>query len=110
MINCICINDKNKPKEIPEHKWVKEGEEYTIIFAIVVLPQRKIGFQLEEIMLDESCHPYEYFLAERFALRQEDIERLIQFIYECTQINISVKELIKETNVTERTADTIETD
>ena len=110
MIKCICINDKNKPNEIPAHKWVKEGEEYTIIFAIVVLPQRKIGFQLEEIMLDESCHPYEYFLAERFALRQEDIERLIQFIYECTQINISVKELMKETHVTERTADTIEAD
>jgi hypothetical protein len=110
MINCICINDKNKPKEIPGHKWVKEGEEYTIIFAIVVLPQRRIGFQLEEITLDESCHPYEYFLAERFALRYEDIEKLIQFIYECTQINISVKELIKETNVTERTADSIEAD
>ncbi len=104
-IECICINDKNRPDEIPAEKWVEEGEIYTILFAIVVLPQRRLGLQLVEIDLDESCAPYEYFLAERFAFQIEDLARLEEFIKDCGQANLSVHELMKETNV-KRTADT----
>lgn len=103
-MNCICINDKNKPKEIPQSKWLKEGKEYTIVFAIVVLPQRRLGFQLAEIDLDESCLPYEFFLAERFAMTKEDFDKLPEFLNECGQANLSIQELMKETHV-ERTAD-----
>jgi len=83
---------------------VKEGNEYTIIFTLIVLPQKTLAVQLEEIDLDESCMPYEFFLANRFAFTQEELEKLIEFIKECTQVNMSIKELLKQTN--ERTAST----
>ena len=110
MVKCICINDKNRPSKVPANKWVKEGNEYTIIFTIVVLPQKTLAVQLEEIDLDESCMPYEFFLANRFAFTQEELEKLIDFIQECTQVNMSIKELMKQTHLNERATDTVEKD
>lgn len=104
MIKCICIDDKNRPKEIPENKWVKEGEEYTVIFTLFVLPQKKLAIQVNEINLDESCEPYTFFLASRFAFRVEDMEMLIEFIWECNEVNISIKDLMEQTH--ERAAST----
>lgn len=99
MIKCICIDDSKRPKEIPPEKWVKKGEEYSIIFAIVVLPQRQLALQLDEIDLDESCMPYEYFLAKRFAFRKEDVDELVEFIKECGQVNLSIKEIMEQTEL-----------
>lgn len=101
MIKCVCIDDKNRPSRVPENKWVKKGEEYTVIFTLMVLPQKTLAVQLEEIDLDESCSPYSFFLANRFAFRQEDLQRLIEFIKECTEVNISIKELMEQTQATE---------
>ena len=98
MIKCICINDKNRPSKIPENKWVKEGQEYTIIFTLIVYPQKTLAVQLDEIDLDESCMPYSFFLANRFAFSKEDIGKLVDFIEECTQLNMSIKDLLKQTN------------
>lgn len=106
MIKCVCINDKNRPSRVPENKWVKEGQEYTVIFTLVVLPQKTLAVQIDEVDLDESCRPYSFFLANRFAFRTEDLERLIEFIKECTQVNMSIKDLLNQTH--ERTADTVE--
>ena len=102
MIKCICINDKNRPGKIPESKWVKEGKEYTVIFTLMVLPQKTLAVQLDEIDLDESCAPYTFFLANRFAFSKEDIGKLVDFIEECTQVNISIKELMKQTQTIEQ--------
>jgi hypothetical protein len=64
----ICINALNKPKQIPENKWVKEGEIYTVIGLVRLNVQaNKVGLVLEEIDLDDSCFPYHYFDADRFA-------------------------------------------
>ena len=106
MVKCICINDKNRPSKVPANKWVKEGNEYTIIFTIVVLPQKTLAVQLEEIDLDESCMPYEFFLANRFAFTKDELEKLIALIEECNDISLSIKDLLKQTN--ERTADTVQ--
>jgi len=76
----------------------------------VVLPQKTLAVQLEEIDLDESCMPYEFFLANRFAFTQEELEKLIDFIQECTQVNMSIKELMKQTHLNERATDTVEKD
>ena len=99
MIKCLCIDDNNKPSKIPQHKWLEQGKEYTLAFSMTVMPQKKLAFQVQEIELDDSCSPFTWFLASRFAFRQEDLEKLREFIKECNEINFSVKELIKETNV-----------
>jgi hypothetical protein len=82
---------------VPADKWLKEGKEYTIIFATVVLPQKTLAIQIDEIDLDETCRPYSFFLANRFAFRKEDLERLIEFIEQCTKVNLSIKELMSQT-------------
>ena len=104
MIKCICINDKNRPSKIPQNKWIKEGDEYTIIFTLIVLPQKTLAVQLEEIDLDKSCMPYEFFLASRFAFTKEELEKLTAFIEECNHVSLSIKDLLKQTN--ERTEST----
>lgn len=99
MIKCICINDKERPSRIPQEKWVEEGKEYTLAFSMTVHPQKKLAFQLQEIDLDDSCSPYTWFLANRFAFKEEDIPALIEFIKECNSITFSVNELMKVTNI-----------
>lgn len=99
MIKCICINDSDKPTKIPESKWLEKDKEYTLAFCITVLPQKQLAFQLQEIDLDDSCSPFTWFLANRFAFRQEDLEKLAEFIQDCNKISFSIKELMKETNI-----------
>jgi hypothetical protein len=108
MIRCLCIDAQDRPSKIPEHKWLEEGKEYTLAFSMTVLPQKKLAFQLNEIDLDDSCSPYTWFLARRFAFRQEDLESLIEFIKECNQVTLSLKDLMRETN--ERKSDTVQKD
>lgn len=109
MIKCICIDDSEKPSRIPSDKWIKEGEMYTVIFATLVMPQKQMAFELEEITLDESCLPYEYFLAERFAFRQSDLPKLHEMIEESQRVMVSVNDIKKSINI-ERAADTIKED
>jgi hypothetical protein len=99
MIKCICINDSDRPSKIPENKWIEKDKEYTLAFCITVLPQKQLAFQLQEIDLDDTCSPYEWFLASRFSFRKEDLEKLSEFIKECNDITFSMKELMKTTNV-----------
>jgi len=101
MIECICINDKNRPTEIPIEKWVKEGEKYHVIYSIVVLPQRQLAFHLNEIELTEKEHPYEYFLASRFAFHPKDLDKMMQLIEDCDNSGFSMDELLKQTELQE---------
>jgi nuclear transport factor 2 (NTF2) superfamily protein len=101
MIPCICINSKNKPQEIPENKWLKEGWEYHVIYTVIVLPQKQLAFHLAEIDLDESSNPYTYFLAHRFAFTEEGIKQLMELIKDCTENDINISELIEQTKLQE---------
>jgi len=68
----VCINDSDKPIDIPEHKWVKKDEIYTIAKVVKLnLQTNALGVELEEIDLI-GCFPYEYFLANRFAPLQPE--------------------------------------
>lgn len=68
----VCINDNNRPIRIPVEKWIKKGETYTVIATTMMNIQRnKIGVKLAEIELGQSCFPYEYFDADRFAIAKE---------------------------------------
>jgi len=61
----LCVNDRNKPAEIPMEKWVKDREIYTVIKVGHTL-DGKIGFILKEITLTEKEYPFELFSAHRF--------------------------------------------
>lgn len=101
MVECICIDDKNRPKEIPINKWVKAGKHYTVIYTITVLPQKQLAFHLDEIELDESCHPYEYFLAKRFAFTNDGLNQLMELINDCNETAFSLDELLEQTKIQE---------
>lgn len=98
-VECICINDSNRPKEIPAGKWVKEGEKYTVIYTVTVLPQKQLGFHLAEIELTDNELPYEYFLASRFGFTQENLQKLMELIKDCSDIDFSMDELLEQTQV-----------
>jgi hypothetical protein len=97
MCTAICINDKNRPKEIPQNKWLKKGQEYTIIFTTLCKPQNEIGVHLAEIELDESCSPYEYFMLNRFIFSEENLLLLQELIKNCNDTDFSIEELLEQT-------------
>lgn len=101
MVECICIDDKNRPKEIPINKWVKEGNTYHIIYTVTVLPQKELGVVLSEIELTDNELPYEYFLARRFAFTEENLKKLIELIKDCNDTDFSMDELLKQTQLEE---------
>ena len=55
----ICIDDSNRPIDIPREKWVKKGNEYTPVrFVRMVAQNNELGVIIEEIDLTD-CFPYE---------------------------------------------------
>lgn len=97
MVKCICINDSSKPKKIPAEKWIEKGKVYHVSYTLMVLPQKQLAFELDEIELDESCFPYSFFLADRFAFTEQGLKELSELIKDCTEIDMSIKELMKQT-------------
>ena len=67
----MCVNDKNRPQEIPANKWVVNGEVYTLIAVQPLLSSNSMGFELAEIQLGEDCFPYHYFNPDRFVPIEE---------------------------------------
>ena len=100
MIPVTCINDKNNPG-VPPSKWVKQDEEYHVTFTVTVLPQKVLAFSLYEKPLDKAtCYPYEYFMANRFAVKQEDLEALIELIKDCSDTaGIDINELLENSQL-----------
>ena len=70
----LCIDDKNRPDEIPIEKWVVEGREYTPIFWSWHVAQGIGGGEVEEIALDETNKPYTAFRMSRFVMDPKDLE------------------------------------
>src|SRR5579875_1615531 len=88
MIDCICIDDTNRPKEIAADKWVKEGEAYKITHVYIHVNQGGIqGVTLYEKPLDESCKPYETFKLARFAIHKEDLDAFIELCKSCAELD-----------------------
>lgn len=100
MVNCICINDKRKPAEIPADRWVKKDEEYRITHVYFHPKQGIQGCTLYEKPLDESCKPYETFKLSRFAIHLEDLPAFIELCKLCTELNdVEIKQLIEESEL-----------
>lgn len=92
------INDKDRPYEIPGDKWPKKGTEYTPIRVTYHPLQGIQGVELQEIRLTKDNYPYEVFKLDRFAVRKEDLEELIELIKTSNDLNdvdINIDELTK---------------
>jgi len=102
MVKAICIDDTNFPKEIPLNKRLKLGQEYTILYTVTVLPSREIACDIAEIDLDESCDPYQFYSLRRFGFTQEELQKLMQLLQDCTDANFSLDEVMKQTELIEQ--------
>lgn len=96
----ICLNDKNRPKEVSANRWVKKDNLYTITH-IYYHPEQKIqGVELAEVELDDSCLPYVSFALNRFGILAEDLEKFKALVKDCTELNdITIDNLIEELNL-----------
>lgn len=73
MIRCICINNKDRPEEIPESHWPKFGEEYTVKALHKKENPYVLGITLEEIDLREINFPEGSFRMDRFGFHIYDL-------------------------------------
>jgi hypothetical protein len=89
-LRVVCIDDSNRPNEVPTTRWVKKDENYTIVKVNKMNIQGGVlGCQLAEID-NSDLFPYTHFALSRFRPLTEDE----------TMAEKSVEELIKEIELT----------
>ena len=69
----ICIDDSNKPIEIPSEKWLKKGQRYTVL-KVVNSMDGQPGFILEELILGDDTYPFDCFSVKRFGVPMPEIK------------------------------------
>lgn len=72
-LSCICVDDTQKPNDIPLSHWIKKGKEYTIINIKNNIFTKEIFLVLEEV---SPTPPYGGYKISRFAFDQETFEKL----------------------------------
>lgn len=101
-VSCICIDDKNRPKEIPAKMWIMEGVEYTITHVYFVKNPNQYGIQgvlLEEVQI-KDCSPYESYRLSRFAFTKENFQKLIELALSCSELDkINLEEMLKQEEI-----------
>lgn len=74
-MKAICIDDENKPPEIPDEEWIEAGVVYTVKSIVRLgFEVGKYGVLLKEVELSSKSMPYESYDAERFIIFPFDIE------------------------------------
>ena len=97
-VSCLCINNKNRPKEILPQNWINQGTEYTINYVYYHVNQGIQGVTLNEVQTKSL--EYTSYRLDRFAFTQEGINQLIELMKECTELGkIDIEQLIKESNL-----------
>lgn len=105
-IKCICVDDKNKPAQIPTNKWIKEGETYHVTHIYFMRNMSaENGFVvqgcdiLEHDISGPQYKPYNCYRLTRFAFNPEDFEDLIAMMNFCAEMNglkdIDVNKLVE---------------
>lgn len=99
-VPCFCIDDRNRPLQIPAKDWVKLEEAYHVTHITLHPNQGNIqGCSLYEKPLT-NCQPFEYFKLSRFAFRLEDLPSLIELIQESANLDkVDIMGLLKEAGV-----------
>ena len=68
-MKAICIDDSDKPEQIPQEEWIEEGVVYTVTkITRMGFQKDKFGLALEEIKLTSKSMPFELYDAERFII------------------------------------------
>lgn len=62
----ICINDSDRPENVPISMWLKKGSVYTVIEEFYV-EDNILCYEIEEINIKKIDPRYEGFRADRFA-------------------------------------------
>jgi len=99
----MCINDADRPSDIPTSKWIKKGKLYTVTKVVRMLIQGgKLGFYLDEVNL-EGCAPYSTYAASRFGiilnnkvLAEIELNQLLREAIEEEKYEETNRETIKE--------------
>jgi len=80
-VEVVCINDKNRPNEIPTSRWIKKGQTYNVIEVCKLNMQGIYGCKLAEINNDD-LFPYQFFRLDRFAVKidKEEFEKMLEEI------------------------------
>jgi len=87
----ICLDDKRKPNEIPQEKWLTEGKPYTVIGVAPSPIDGTLGFKLKEITLGPDTFPYGCFNTMRFGIPVQDKSATLE--EELENLGIKVQEL-----------------
>jgi len=86
-VRCFCINDADKPKEIPSEKWIKKDEPYNITHIFLMVNQGEIqGVELAEFDISMYA-PYNCYRLDRFAILLEDLEKFVALLERSAEFN-----------------------
>ena len=97
-VPCLCINNKNKPKEVLLQNWINEGTEYTINYVYYHVNQGIQGVTLNEVQTKSL--EYTSYRLDRFAFTQDGLNQLIELMKECTELGkVDIMQLIRESNL-----------
>jgi len=70
MFEVVCIDDSQRPNDIPTSKWIIKGNDYTVTKVSRMNVQGGIlGYQLAEVSL-KGCAPYLFYAASRFKIKE----------------------------------------
>jgi hypothetical protein len=87
-MNVTCVDNKNKPNEIPNSNWLIEKQKYTVVKLLRNKLTKEYYYKLEEV---SPPSPYGGYKITRFAIPIEELEKF------CKMFNLDI-EKIKEDN------------
>jgi hypothetical protein len=89
MVEVVCISDKNRPNQIPESDWVKQGDIYHITHVSIQVNHLEHGIPImgcdiyEKPLCLEKHNPYECWRLSRFGVDEKNLLALIELIENC---------------------------
>ncbi len=100
MVEVLCIDNYNRPDEIPRSKWIQFGFKYHITHVYFHPMQGVQGVDLAEVKLTPDCFPYETYKLSRFAITMENYKKLLELAKSCTELNVvDIDKLLEESKL-----------
>lgn len=100
MIECVCIDAGSKPKEVHLGQWLQQGFKYHITHVYYQPKQGIQGCALKEVRLGKESAPYETYRLSRFAVTKDNLDKLMQMMKDCSELNdFDITELIRESEL-----------